>query len=112
MMFYFARDSILDGEGNAMETRRAERARAMVRVQVRQYALAYFRRRIAPWRWTKEEAEADALRRGDASRDQRSKAVYLTVPADILERKVWVERPTTDDDSFPASPYPPLRLVK
>ena len=81
--------------------------------KVRQYALAYFRRRIGPWRWSKEEVEADAISRGDASRDRRSKVIYLTVPADILERWVLVEAEDEHDDNviqFPGRPN--LRLVR
>lgn len=80
--------------------------------KVRQYALAYFRQRIGPWRWSREEVEADAISRGDASRDRRSpKVVYLTVPADILERWVWVEA-QADDNIVPLRVRPQLRLVK
>ncbi|MGR4892240.1 hypothetical protein ACIPPQ_14525 [Sphingopyxis sp. LARHCG72] len=80
--------------------------------KVRQYALAYFNRRIGPWRWTREEVEEYAIRRGDASRDRRTpKIVYLTVPADILERWVWVEA-KADDNIVPLRVRPQLRLVK
>jgi hypothetical protein len=72
----------------------------------RQYALAYFRRRIGPWCWTKEEVKAEAVRRGDASRDGRSGVVYLTVPADIIER--WVDA----DNVVPIRRRPVLRIVR
>ncbi|MGQ3101056.1 MAG: hypothetical protein ACT6Q5_13495 [Sphingopyxis solisilvae] len=77
----------------------------------RQYALAYFRQQIGPWRWTKAEVEQDALRRGDASRDRGSKVVYLTVPADILEREVLVEL-RVNDNIAAMGVRPQLRLVK
>lgn len=78
---------------------------------VQQYALAYFRRQIGPWRLTREEALEDAIRRGDASRDRGSDDVYLTVPADIIERSVWAQaRP--DDNIVPLRVRPQLRLVK
>lgn len=75
----------------------------------RQYALAYFRRQIGPWRWTRAEVEQDALRRGDASRDRGSMVVYLTVPADILER--WVEVSGQADNVVHMRARPNLRLV-
>ena len=58
---------------------------------VEQYALAYFNDRIGPWRWSKDEAATDALRRGDASRDRVSKIIYLTVPARIITRLVELQ---------------------
>lgn len=101
------------GDG-AVATKAADDPQRKRRLRkVRQYALAYFRQRIAPWRWTEDEAKQDALRRGDASRDRRSKVVYLTVPADILERWVWVEAEDEHDDNviqFPGRSH--LRLVK
>lgn len=55
---------------------------------VRQYALAYFCDRIGPWRASRKEVLQDALQRGDASRDRESRRIYLTVPAEIIERRV------------------------
>lgn len=95
-----------------MEGSTANRNRPAVRTErARQYALAYFRRRVGPWRWSKEQVEGDALRRGDASRDRGSMAVYLTVPADILERWVWIELPA-DDAAIPPPLRAQLRLVE
>ena len=53
-----------------------------------QYALAIFGKRIGPWRATRGEADEDAIRTGNGSRDRPSKTVYLTVPADIISRVV------------------------
>lgn len=74
--------------------------------KVQQFALAYFRRQVGPWRSTRDAALEDAIRRGDASRDRQSKTIYLTVPADIIERTVWVSLPI---DGFEHS-RPQLRL--
>lgn len=79
--------------------------------KVQQFALAYFRRQVGPWRSTRDAALEDAVRRGDASRDRGSKVVYLTVPAEIIERSVW-SKPRQDDNIVPLRVRPQLRLVK
>lgn len=53
-----------------------------------EYALAILGKRIRPWRATRKEAEEDALRSRNATRDRVSNTVYVTVPADIMIRSV------------------------
>lgn len=79
--------------------------------KVQQFALAYFRRQIGPWRSSRDAALEDAIRRGDASRDRGSKVVYLTVPADIIEREILVE-PRAPDNIVVLGVRPRLRIVK
>lgn len=59
-----------------------------------EYALAIFGRPIGPWRATKREAEKDAIRTGNGNRDRYSKTVFLTVPADIVSRRIELARDT------------------
>lgn len=64
-------------------------------METEQWALAIFRQRIGPWRATPDEALEDAVRTGNGSRDRASMTIYLTVPADLISRKVAMqeERP-------------------
>lgn len=79
--------------------------------KVQQFALAYFRRQVGPWRSTRDAALEDAIRRGDASRDRKTKVIFLTVPADIIERSIWVEA-HPGDNIVPLRVRPHLRLVE
>lgn len=56
-----------------------------------EYALSMFRKRIGRWRATRDEALEDAVRTGNGSRDRDSETIYLTVPADIVSRRVEVK---------------------
>ncbi|AMU90493.1 hypothetical protein ATM17_15835 [Sphingopyxis macrogoltabida] len=53
--------------------------------------MSIFRKRIGPWRATRDEALEDAVRTGNGSLDRYSEMIYLTVPADIISRYVEVQ---------------------
>lgn len=53
-----------------------------------EYALAIFGKRIGRWRATPDEVKEDAVRTGNGSRDRSSETIYITVPADIISRRV------------------------
>lgn len=60
-------------------------------MQEEQFALSIFRKRIGPWRATRDEAKEDAVRTGNGSIDRHSETIYLMVPADIISRRVKVQ---------------------
>jgi hypothetical protein len=55
---------------------------------VTQYAYAWCGQRRGPWRSRRQDAELDALREGRGQRDRGGKRIFITVPADIMTRKV------------------------
>ncbi len=79
---------------------------------VTQYAYSWCGKQVGPWRPHRRDAELDALREGRAQRDRYNRCIFLTVPADIITRRVEPAMEVVEIENVVALPIRPrLRLV-